>query len=264
MPEPLPEYPAAPHVLGLRWHTSIMRTTRRGPRRLSKSVGSYAFDDIWGSREGQASLRRLGFDHEFEGNGVLHWGGETPVDRSAVDQIVHQVAVEREADRVEGQQLRERLKHEVETHWWAVPVDRLRQAEAILGRSVMTATDRFNARVYADLIVEGVERAGAAVAKAKVKSTSEDLARCEDPAIREAVHEACRVMSLNDDDRAAISNGMGWSKSTSHRGHWLSELPELDAGLAAVGLALVHRHRRQLRDDLRTVLFPGEQLRRAA
>ena len=263
-PEPLPEYPAAPAVLGLRWHTSIMRSTRRGPRRLSKSNGSYPFDDVWGSREGQTSLRRLGFDREFEGSGVIHWGGETPVDRATVEEIVRQVAVEREAQRVEAARVHERLSVEIATHWWAVPADRVAQAKSALNKLRVDNTRTFDARIMADIISEGVERAGAAVAKAKAKSTPEDLARCEDPAIREAVHEACLILSANDVDQAAIANSLGWSKATSHRGHWLSELPELDAGLAAVGLALVHRHRKQLRDDLREVLLPSEQLRRAA
>ena len=262
-PQPLPEYPPAPHALGLRWHTSIMRSSRRGPRRLSKSHGSYPLDDVWGSREGQASLRRLGFDREFEGSGVIHWGGEVPVDRAAIEEIVHQVAVEREAQRVEAARVHERLSSEIATHWWAVPADRLAQAKSALNQLRVDRSKTFDARIFADLIAEGVERAGRAVANAKVKSTPEDLARCEDPEVRAAVHEACIILSANDIDQAAIRNDSGWSRSTCHRGHWLSELPELDAGLAAVGLALVHRHRRQLRDDLREVLFPTE-LKRAA
>ena len=98
----------------------------------------------------------------------------------------------------------------------------------------MSASARSQADMLADLIVEGVERAGRAVSKALAALPPEAVMRCENSAIRSAVHEACQIMSDADDDRGGIANSVGWSKSTSHRGHWLSEMPELDAGLAAV------------------------------
>ena len=262
-PEPLPEFPMPPAVLGLVWHRTTMLRTRVGARRLSKAWPTAEFKIVWWCSSTRCALQDLGFQREDDGTVVL-WGREKAVDPVEIEVLVAHARRIRELFEIDALRIEERLRAEVDAHWWAVPAEKVKAAQALLRSDLLTATLQREADALADVFVEAVARAGRAVAKAQAALSPDDITRCETREVRSAVHEACRVMSLKDDDRAAISNGMGWSKSTSHRGHWLSELPELDAGLAAVGLALVHRHRRQLRDDLRETLFPGEQLRRAA
>jgi hypothetical protein len=262
VPEPLPEFPAAPDVLGLRWTSSRMIRTRRGPRRLSKAELTMHFALVWRDAVGRSALERLGFGREEYEPRVLHWGGEEAIDPAVVQEIVDQVDERQARLRSEALEVRAVLEREFAAHAWAVPAAVLKRAEVLLSGERLPTEDIDRAREVIDLFAEAVARAGRAVAKARDSLTADDLARCESPEVRAAVHEACQVMSLADDDRAAVNNGMGWSKATSHRGHWIAELPMLDAGMAAVGMMLVHRHRRQLRDDLRSMLFP--EVRRAA
>jgi hypothetical protein len=100
-------------------------------------------------------------------------------------------------------------------------------------------------------------------AQRTLKKTAEALAippaepgvdRLVDDAFREAVRDGCRHISAADLDRARIANGVGWSKTTSNRGHYLAGKDSLSATEALHGYMLLRVHRAQLTDDLRREL----------
>lgn len=78
--------------------------------------------------------------------------------------------------------------------------------------------------------------------------------RLIDEAFRASVLDGCRHISAADLDRARIANGVGWSKTTSNRGHYLASRASLTATQALHGYMLLRIHRSQLPDDLRRQL----------
>lgn len=78
--------------------------------------------------------------------------------------------------------------------------------------------------------------------------------RLVDDAFREMVLKGCRHISAADLDRARIANGVGWSKTTSNKGHYLASRASLTATQALHGYMLLRTHRTQLLDDLRRQL----------
>ncbi|WP_237481507.1 hypothetical protein [Lichenibacterium dinghuense] len=254
MPDDQPVYPLPPEVLGLRWHSTRMQTTRYGFRRMSHAHATDDFRDLWGSSDGYQGLKRMGFTLERDAARVVHWGGETTYDPADVDALAARVEADRARERAEARRVRDLLQHEVDTHAWALSRESVTWARALLSDGL----GRFGARKEAlELVAKfeaAVAKAGRAVERAMAATAPEDVARCHHPEVRGAVHEACVLLSTMDEDHAAVRNSMGWSKATSHRGHWLAELPELSPDLAAVGLGLVRRHLGQLRPDLGRVL----------
>jgi hypothetical protein len=88
------------------------------------------------------------------------------------------------------------------------------------------------------------------------------FARAADPDVRAAALSACRILSALDTDWAAVRNAAGWSQATTWTGHVLSEREVFDQGEAAHALALLHRYRLQLADELCLVLFGSAPTRR--
>ncbi|SFM84721.1 hypothetical protein [Methylobacterium pseudosasicola] len=88
------------------------------------------------------------------------------------------------------------------------------------------------------------------------------FARAADPDIRAAALSLCRILSALDTDWAAVRNSAGWSRATTWTGHTLAEMGELDQAQAAHALGLLHGHRRQLPDELCTLLFGSAPTRR--
>lgn len=88
------------------------------------------------------------------------------------------------------------------------------------------------------------------------------FARAADPDVRAAALSACRILSALDEDWAAVRNSAGWSQATTWTGHTLAEMGELDQAQAAHALGLLHGHRRQLPDELCTLLFGSAPTRR--
>lgn len=85
------------------------------------------------------------------------------------------------------------------------------------------------------------------------------LALCQSPAVRQAVHAACKMLSRCDEDRAAQSNGIGWSKATTTTGHYLSRLPTMSPAQAAHGTRLLTVHRKQLPLAMAAAIFHPER-----
>jgi hypothetical protein len=77
----------------------------------------------------------------------------------------------------------------------------------------------------------------------------------QDPAVRSAALQACRLLSERDTDWAAIRNSQGWSQTTTWAGHALSERKELTVAEAAYALELLWGHKKQLTDSLRLALW---------
>jgi|UPI00082BB160 hypothetical protein len=100
-----------------------------------------------------------------------------------------------------------------------------------------------------------VKKAAATLARAADRTSRpakpQAMARAADPQIRDAVHEACRWLSVIDADRAQHQNSEGWGRSTTISGHYLAEQSSLTVEQAAYGLSILHTHRGQLPPELR-------------
>ena len=164
-------------------------------------------------------------------------------------------AAEREAREREEEELRARtqraLRHVIETKPWLLQGAIGAEADELVARERLDDAEWKRAQ---DLIK---------AAKKTLKRTAEALVvppaepgvdRLIDDAFRGAVLTGCRHISAADLDRARIANGVGWSKTTSNRGHYLAGKDSLTATEALHGYMLLRRHRTQLSDDLRRQL----------
>lgn len=80
------------------------------------------------------------------------------------------------------------------------------------------------------------------------------VAFCSDPKVRDAVAAALMKITETDADWATKKNHIGWSKTTTVKGHVLTMQETLTPNLAGHALALLHIHRTQVPDELRPAL----------
>lgn len=80
---------------------------------------------------------------------------------------------------------------------------------------------------------------------------------CQDPAVREAIGVALRKITETDADWATHKNHIGWSKTTTVKGHVLTMQETLTENLAAHAMVLLHIHRTQVPDAVRPILGMG-------
>ena len=80
------------------------------------------------------------------------------------------------------------------------------------------------------------------------------------PEVRATAHEACRLLTAMDADRAQVRNRKGWSPSTTFPGHLLAGMDALGERETVYAIELLHKHRRQLPPAMAAVLFEGYPL----
>ena len=101
---------------------------------------------------------------------------------------------------------------------------------------------------------EAGDRYRAVTARLEVPADEDAIARSEGDERRADLHDACRLISAQDEDRAQDRNGVGWDSASSWKGHHLALRVTLTPLEAAHAWTLVERHRRQLPADLRARL----------
>ncbi|GJD87189.1 hypothetical protein BHAOGJBA_0689 [Methylobacterium hispanicum] len=272
-------------ALGLTWRRHRAVLTGRGPRVLWLGEG----DDV---RYGRAyklareTLRDVGFSWGTaeSDNGVMQpvcWedpaAPEAAMDYAlaAADEALAEdderlaaeaaqalrnadldAALNGEARRADLAALRESL----DTQLWAWGTRKRQVAEALLAEAPGAGgVPRSGAaRLARDLVAEVEAGIAATRARAAEHPDQDWLTRADDPAVREAVHAAVRVLTALDEDQASVRNRSGWGQSHSRLGHVLAGLETLSVVEASHALAAVHRHRRQLPPDFRRAVFGTE------
>lgn len=257
-------------VFGIeRWEDRGWIGTRRGPRRLLAARATPRFEAAW--RHSRALLDAVGFDGSNWGS-VKIWlapdhdedlaalacqeaedyvpvGERKTCERNARREAEaqakrHREAAQREAEREAVRQrparVRAALVDLVENRPWLLQPPQLARAEELLAEDpfahVLAAEDLLK-------LAARTERRARDRASVPIEPVAGDRV--------EAIHDALRLMSSCDGDRARQANGVGWGKATSTTGHWLSSLEALTPEQAAHGLRLLRVHRDQLPRDIR-------------
>lgn len=164
-------------------------------------------------------------------------------------------AAEREAREREEEELRagtqRALRHVIETRPWLLQGAIGAEADELVARERLDNADWKRAQDLIKAAKKTLKRTQEAL---EVPPAEPGVDRLVDDAFREAVRDGCRHISAADLDRARIANGVGWSKTTSNRGHYLAGKDSLSATEALHGYMLLRVHRAQLTDDLRREL----------
>jgi len=91
-----------------------------------------------------------------------------------------------------------------------------------------------------------------------VKKKRHPLKGVDDPAERELIHEALKILAAKDPTQARTKDGVGFSKWDSFLGHRLANEHELTPRAAAVGKRIAAKYKRQL-EGLYNQLFPEKE-----
>lgn len=269
-------------ALGLTWRRAREVSTRNGPRVFWLGDGDpTAFSRAY--RVAREELRTVGFSWGTAqpNNGMLQpvcWedptlpavvlttalaDAEEALAAEDVRLADEAAAAKRDADRLAGFYATDSRAHieALRTHLtkldWAWSKGKRELAAAVLAEPMQyDDVPTIRAGETARRLVREVDAAIARVRERIAKDPSKDwLALAQDPDVREAVHEATRILSGRDDDMATVRNDSGWGKSHSHAGHVLAAEETLSVIMASQALSAVHRHRRQLPHDLRLAIF---------
>lgn len=260
-------------VFGIeRWEDRGWIRTRRGPRRLLAARTTPRFEAAWWHC--RALLDAVGFegsggesvklwlapDHDEDLAALACAEAEAYVPigermsreraarreaeaRAARDREAAQREAEREAIRQHPARVRAALLDLVENRPWLLQAPQLARAEELLAEEpfahVLAAEDLLK-------LAARTERRARDRASALIEPVAGDRL--------DAIHDALRLVSSCDVDRARQANGIGWGKATSTTGHWLSSQESLTPEQAAHGLKLLRTHRRQLPRDVRISL----------
>lgn len=257
-------------VFGItKWEDRGYVGTRRGPRRLLAARATPRFEAAW--RHSRALLDAVGFDGSNWGSVKIWLAPDHDEDLAALaceeaeayvpvgerkvrerdarreaetqvkrDREAAQREAEREAIRRRPARVRASLVDLVENRAWLLQPPQMARAGDLLAENPFCH-------------VGEAERLLALAAKTE-KRARERMAAPIEPVARdrvEAIHEALRLMSSCDADRARQANGIGWGKTTSTSGHWLSSQKSLTPEQAAHGLQLLRVHRDQLPPEIR-------------
>ncbi|MCP1549370.1 MULTISPECIES: hypothetical protein [Methylobacteriaceae] len=267
---PLPVAEAIPlSALGLTWRREKDVVTRRGPRSLWFGLGDpaayrRAFEL---SREAMGAAGYSWTDGIIDGRAVGRtpccWA-PVPADEAAAEAavVVAEAALVRDAAEVEALGIEhaaclDRLRVSLDTLYWAWPPKKKVIAEALLAAPLgsngyPTAEVSQVAWALFRQVKESVEK----VRERLARDPAHDwVARAQLPGVPAAVHDAVRLITSHDVDRASVQNGIGWGKSHTHTGHILAALPELSVIQASSALSAVWRHRRQVPAQLRQACF---------
>ncbi|KQP79203.1 hypothetical protein [Methylobacterium sp. Leaf117] len=151
----------------------------------------------------------------------------------------------------------EAMRVSLDKLFWAWPTKKRALADALLKEPLgVGGYPTIGVAKVARTLVRQVDEAIEKVRGRLARDPSHDwLARAQVQGVPEAVHEAVKLITSHDEDRASVENGVGWGKAHSHAGHILASLPVLSVIEATSALAAVHRHRRQLPPALREACF---------
>lgn len=275
-----------PPGFGLTWQVPRELKVGGVPKALwTAEAPSQDYDDALAGPEGR-SLRNVGFAYDrHRGNLPCFWES-VHTDRRQVECIVNtavrgldayreKAARERveKADRealaaaavarrtAEDLALAERAiaaaRESLRTQDWAWAVrDDVEMAERHIDRGPH-GMERYQSEHLIDLVKRAQDNVDRALRAMEIPYEPE-AERAALPEVQAAAHEACRLLTARDADRAGIRNKSGWGKTTSTRGHILADLPALDATLGSHALRALRTHRKQLPRDLELAVFGRE------
>lgn len=272
-------YEGPPEAFRLRWEPARIVGTRRGERRLAKANATPEFEAAWGVAYEELGEAGYAWDGPHR---VLFWE-RNGLDRESLAELVDSIAdrvtkADAEAIRLEQERIEREAAAEAERrareaafiegareearlslrdrHWsWARAVD-VDEAYELLAREDLD-------RVGAIRLLTLVDNARRNVARSEKKiaiAHEAEIGRAEDPEVQAAAHEAIKVITAFDEDRASIRNDIGWSKATTIDGHVLAGLDRLSVEQTSHALRLLRVHRRQIPDRLVLRIYaPREQ-----
>lgn len=220
-------------------------------------------------------LGRVGIGNEL-GNWVSCWVDPSQ-DPAEIEAVIVEAEAAARASLAEQARLRERWKAEAaaERERLAREEEELRTAaQRALGTMIearpwlfqgaigteaddLVAMDRLDDRAWKrcqDLVKAAKKTLKRTHEALQVPPADAGLDCLVDEGFREAVLKGCRHISAVDQDRARLANGLGWSKTTSNRGHYLAGKSTLTATEALHGLGILRVHRTQLPANLRKAL----------
>lgn len=246
---------------------------------------SQDYDDALAGPEGR-SLRNLGFSHDrLRGGLPCYWEGvhadpaqvaclvntairgldayrekaaRERVERAEREALAAAAVARRAAeDLALAQRAIAAARESLRTQAWAWAVrDDVETAERRIAREP-AGLERYQSEHLLDLVKRAQDNVDRAMAAMQIPYEPE-AERAALPEVQAAAHEACRLLTARDADRAGIRNKSGWGKTTSTRGHILAGLPALDATLASHALRALRVHRKQLSRDLELRVFGHE------